>query len=253
MLAMTYRGPYRVRAEQKSTPEMEHPNDAIVRVTRTVICGSDLHLYHGLVPDTRVGTTFGHEFTGIVEEVSSSVKNLKPGDHVLVPFNISCGACFFCQKELYGNCHDTNAESTAVGAIFGYSHTAGVRVLESIERPTLPHVFGTTLPPSGLSGLLREQAYKYGEAKIHRWLLLLLADRINVVEGLVEDLSKGHIPNVFDEMGLKSELKYNKKAFFKRVFTGVVLVSGLIYYLNQKNRQASSSDGSRLGRGPNGL
>ena len=125
MLAMTYRGPYRVRAEQKSTPEIEHPNDAIVRVTRTAICGSELHLYHGLVPDTRVGTTFGHEFTGVVEEVGSSVKNLKPGDHVLVPFNISCGSCFFCQKELYGNCHDTNAESTAVGAIFGYSHTAG--------------------------------------------------------------------------------------------------------------------------------
>lgn len=125
MLAMTYRGPYRVRSERKPTPEIEHPNDAIVRVTRTAICGSDLHLYHGLVPDTRVGMTFGHEFTGIVEEVGSSVKNLKPGDHVLVPFNIACGACFFCQKELYGNCHDTNAESTAVGAIFGYSHTAG--------------------------------------------------------------------------------------------------------------------------------
>jgi threonine dehydrogenase-like Zn-dependent dehydrogenase len=125
MLAMNYRGPYRVRAVHKAEPEIEHPGDAIVRVTRSCICGSDLHLYHGLVPDTRVGMTFGHEFTGIVEEVGPSVRNLKKGDHVLVPFNIFCGSCFFCQKELYGNCHNTNPEATAVGGIFGYSHTAG--------------------------------------------------------------------------------------------------------------------------------
>lgn len=125
MLAMNYRGPYRVRAAHKAEPQIEHPNDAIVRVTRSCICGSDLHLYHGLVPDTRVGTTFGHEFTGIVEEVGPSVRNVKRGDHVLVPFNIFCGSCFFCQKELYGNCHNTNPSATAVGAIYGYSHTAG--------------------------------------------------------------------------------------------------------------------------------
>jgi threonine dehydrogenase-like Zn-dependent dehydrogenase len=71
MLAADYRGPRRVRAEQKPMPSLEHPRDAIVRVTRSCICGSDLHLYHGLVPDTRVGMTFGHEFTGIVEEVGA--------------------------------------------------------------------------------------------------------------------------------------------------------------------------------------
>lgn len=125
MLAMNYRGPYRVRAVHKAEPRIEHPNDAIVRVTRSCICGSDLHLYHGLVPDTRVGMTFGHEFTGIVEEVGSSVQNLKVGDHVLVPFNIFCGSCYFCQKELYSNCHNTNPEATAVGGIYGYSHTTG--------------------------------------------------------------------------------------------------------------------------------
>ena len=125
MLAMNYRGPYRIRVAQKAEPEIEHPNDAIVRVTRSCICGSDLHLYHGLVPDTRVGMTFGHEFTGIVEEVGASVQNLKVGDHVLVPFNIFCGSCYFCQRELYGNCHNTNPEATAVGGIYGYSHTAG--------------------------------------------------------------------------------------------------------------------------------
>jgi threonine dehydrogenase-like Zn-dependent dehydrogenase len=122
---MNYRGPYRVRAVHKAEPEIEHPGDAIVRVTRSCVCGSDLHLYHGLVPDTRVGTTFGHEFTGIVEEVGSSVQNLKKGDHVLVPFNIFCGTCFFCQKELYSNCHNVNPQSTAAGAIYGYSHTTG--------------------------------------------------------------------------------------------------------------------------------
>ena len=90
MRAMTYRGPFRVRVEDKPEPEILHPNDAIVRVTRAAICGSDIHLYHGLVPDTRVGHTFGHEFTGIVEEVGRNVDNLKAGDHVLVPFNISC-------------------------------------------------------------------------------------------------------------------------------------------------------------------
>ncbi len=125
MLAMNYRGPYRIRADRKPHPRIEHPHDAIVRVTRACICGYDLHLYHGLVPDTRVGSTFGHEFTGIVEEVGPEVKNLQRGDAVLVPFNIACGSCFFCRKELFGNCHNTNPEATAVGAIFGYSHTAG--------------------------------------------------------------------------------------------------------------------------------
>jgi threonine dehydrogenase-like Zn-dependent dehydrogenase len=122
---MNYRGPYRVRADHKPDPVIEHPDDAIVRVTRSCICGSDLHLYHGLVPDTRVGHTFGHEFTGIVEEVGPHVKHLKVGDRVLVPFNLFCGSCFFCQRELYGNCHNTNPEATAVGGIYGYSHTAG--------------------------------------------------------------------------------------------------------------------------------
>ncbi len=125
MLAMNYRGPFRVRVDQKPYPEILHPGDAIVRVTRSCICGSDLHLYHGLVPDTRVGSTFGHEFIGVVEEIGSSVEKVKVGDTVLVPFNIACGKCAFCKQELYGNCHESNPEATAVGWIFGYSHTAG--------------------------------------------------------------------------------------------------------------------------------
>ena len=116
MLAMDYRGPYRVRLEEKPMPKIEHPRDAIVRVTRSCICGSDLHLYHGLVPDTRVGMTFGHEFCGIVEQVGGEVENLKAGDHVLVPFNIACGQCHFCKQGLFGNCHESNPQATASAA-----------------------------------------------------------------------------------------------------------------------------------------
>ena len=83
MLAMNYRGPYRVRVDEKPYPRILHPNDAIVRVLRSCICGSDLHLYHGMVPDTRVGMTFGHEFIGVVEETGPSVQKLKTGDIVL--------------------------------------------------------------------------------------------------------------------------------------------------------------------------
>lgn len=125
MLAMTYRGPYRVRVISKPDPRIEHPADAIVRVTRACICGSDLHLYHGLVPDTRVGQTFGHEFVGVIEEVGSEVESLRPGDRVLMPFNIFCGKCYFCKKGLYSNCHNTNPNATAGGGIYGYSHTTG--------------------------------------------------------------------------------------------------------------------------------
>ncbi|THG30039.1 zinc-dependent alcohol dehydrogenase [Naasia lichenicola] len=125
MQAMTYRGPYRVRVEEKAMPRIEHPNDAIVRVTLAAICGSDLHLYHGLMPDTRIGHTFGHEFIGVVEEVGSSVQNLQRGDKVMVPFNIYCGSCFFCARGLYSNCHNVNPNATAVGGIYGYSHTCG--------------------------------------------------------------------------------------------------------------------------------
>src|SRR3954467_215864 len=126
MLAMNFRGPFQIRVDRnRPMPEIKHPNDAIVRVTRSLICGSDLHLYHGMVPDTRVGMTFGHEFTGVVEEVGPGVQKLKVGDHVIVPFNIACGTCAFCNQQLYGNCHESNPAATAVGGIFGYSHTAG--------------------------------------------------------------------------------------------------------------------------------
>jgi len=123
--AMVYRGPYKVRVEDKDVPAIEHPNDAIVRVEMAAICGSDLHLYHGMMPDTRVGMTFGHEFVGVVEEVGPSVRNLARGDRVMVPFNVYCGSCYFCVRGLFSNCHNVNPNATAVGGIYGYSHTCG--------------------------------------------------------------------------------------------------------------------------------
>jgi threonine dehydrogenase-like Zn-dependent dehydrogenase len=149
---MNYRGPFRIRADRnKPMPRIEHPQDAIVRVTRSCICGSDLHLYHGLVPDTRVGMTFGHEFTGVVEEVGPEVTNIKVGDQVLVPFNIACGSCPFCKQELFGNCHESNSEATAVGGIFGYSHTAGGYDGGQAEYVRVPYAnVGPTIIPAGM-------------------------------------------------------------------------------------------------------
>src|SRR3712207_3058683 len=95
--------------------------------------------------------TFGHEFTGVVEEVGPDVQKLKVGDHVLVPFNIACGKCVFCQQELYGNCHESNSQATAVGGIFGYSHTAGGYNGGQSEYVRVPYAdVGPTVIPSGM-------------------------------------------------------------------------------------------------------
>lgn len=149
MKAMNYRGPFRVRIEEKPMPKISHPEDAIVQVTRACICGSDLHLYHGMVPDTRVGSTFGHEFIGIVREVGSGINKLKVGDKVLVPFNIACGRCHFCKQGLFANCHESNAMATAVGGIFGYSHIAGGFDGGQAEFVRVPYAdFGPTVIPA---------------------------------------------------------------------------------------------------------
>lgn len=149
---MTYRGRFRVRVEEKPDPQILHPNDAIVRVTRAAICGSDIHLYHGVMADTRVGHTFGHEFIGIVEEVGPNVDNLRPGDKVLVPFNVCCGTCYFCSRGLYGNCHNTNPSATAAAGIYGYSHTCGGYDGGQAELVRVPYAnFGPEKIPDGIS------------------------------------------------------------------------------------------------------
>lgn len=148
---MNYRGPQRVRVSHKPMPRILHPEDAIVRVTRSCICGSDLHLYNGNVPDTRVGMTFGHEFVGVVEEVGSDIQKLKVGDHVIVPFNIACGKCHYCKQKLFGNCHEANSQATAVGGIFGYSHTAGGYEGGQAEYVRVPYAdVGPTVIPQDM-------------------------------------------------------------------------------------------------------
>jgi threonine dehydrogenase-like Zn-dependent dehydrogenase len=125
MRALSYEGPGKVKVVDKPDPRLEHEGDVILKVTRSAICGSDLHLFHGFVPDTRVGCTFGHEFAGEVVETGRGVRTLKKGDRVVVPFNISCGACFFCSKGLFGMCEESNPSSDLAGGVFGYSHTTG--------------------------------------------------------------------------------------------------------------------------------
>ncbi len=125
MRALSYLGPNRVKVVKKPDPKIEHGNDVVLRVTRTAICGSDLHLLHGMVPDTRVGCTFGHEFAGVVEETGASVRTLQKGDRIVVPFNISCGTCFYCSRGLSANCERSNPNSDLAAGVFGYSHTTG--------------------------------------------------------------------------------------------------------------------------------
>jgi threonine dehydrogenase-like Zn-dependent dehydrogenase len=125
MRALTYQGPYRVQVENKPDPMIEHPQDVILKVTRAAICGSDLHLLHGLIADTRVGCTFGHEFVGVVEDMGREVKNLRKGDRIAVPFNISCGTCFYCDRGLTALCENSNPSSDLAAGVFGYSHTTG--------------------------------------------------------------------------------------------------------------------------------
>lgn len=125
MRALSYLGPDRVEVGRKKDPRIEHPDDVVLRVTRAAICGSDLHLLHGLVPDTRTGCTFGHEFTGVVEETGGEVRSLKKGDRVVVPFNIACGNCYYCSRGLSANCENSNPNSDVAAGVYGYSHTTG--------------------------------------------------------------------------------------------------------------------------------
>ncbi len=125
MRALTYEGPHRVAVRNKPEPRIEHPQDAIVRVTAAAICGSDLHLLHGLVPDTRVGTTFGHEFVGTIEEVGPQVSGVARGDRVMLPFQIFCGGCYYCQRGLTSCCESTNPASDLACGVYGYGHLTG--------------------------------------------------------------------------------------------------------------------------------
>src|SRR5688500_2792158 len=110
-----------------------------------------------------------------------------------------------------------------------------VEILMSIERPRKSAVFGTSTPPSGLSGMIRRFAFKYSESSYGHWLPLILADRINTVEGIIQDLSRGHIPNIFAERGGKAALKHNREAVVKNVIVGVAITAVVVgLFINKK-------------------
>lgn len=126
MKAVVWHGKEDVRVDDVTEPKIEEPTDAIVRVTSTAICGSDLHLYSKLGPFMKEGDIVGHEPMGIVEEVGAGVSNLQVGDRVVVPFNISCGSCWLCGQGLFSQCDTTQNKSTRKGAsLFGYTHLYG--------------------------------------------------------------------------------------------------------------------------------
>ncbi|MXV16630.1 hypothetical protein [Hufsiella ginkgonis] len=113
---------------------------------------------------------------------------------------------------------------------------ADVELLMSTERPALTAVFGTSTPPSGLSGMIRRYAFKHSEDRYRHWIPLILADRINVYEGVLGDLAHGHIPNIFAERGLKSSWKYNKKGVIKKTVVAVLVTAAIISFFRRKKR-----------------
>jgi threonine dehydrogenase-like Zn-dependent dehydrogenase len=131
--ALCWQGKNRVEVENVNDPVILNPRDAIVRITRTAICGSDLHLYDGYIPKMEPGDVLGHEFMGEVVEVGREVKKLKKGDRVVVPFTIACGQCYYCKHELWSACDNTNPNAWmmeklygyAGSGLFGYSHMMG--------------------------------------------------------------------------------------------------------------------------------
>lgn len=134
MKALTYHGPHHVSVDNMPDPGIEEPDDIILRVTATAICGSDLHLYRGKIPGIHHGDIFGHEFMGEVVETGSQVTAVSKGDRVVVPFVIACGECFFCQLHQYAACESTNSGKGAAlngknitppAALFGYSDLYG--------------------------------------------------------------------------------------------------------------------------------
>jgi threonine dehydrogenase-like Zn-dependent dehydrogenase len=151
MRAITWHGKRDVRVDDVPDPRIEQPTDAIIRVTSTAICGSDLHLYEVLGPFMQEGDILGHEPMGVVEEVGSEVGRLAPGDRVVIPFNISCGRCFMCERQLYAQCETTQNRDHGTGAsLFGYTELYGAVPGGQAEYLRVPHAdFGPIEVPEG--------------------------------------------------------------------------------------------------------
>ncbi|MBK9710940.1 MAG: glutathione-dependent formaldehyde dehydrogenase [Kouleothrix sp.] len=160
MKALCWHGKYDVRVEQVPDPEILNPRDAIVKITSTAICGSDLHLYDGYIPTMMAGDILGHEFMGEIVEVGREVTNRKVGDRVVVPFTISCGRCFFCQNQMWSLCDNSNPNAwmlektygSSPSGLFGYSHMMGGYAGGQAEYARVPFAdVGPIKVPDGLT------------------------------------------------------------------------------------------------------
>ena len=160
MKALCWYGKNDVRVQEVPDPKILNPRDAIVKITSTAICGSDLHLLDGYIPTMREGDILGHEFMGEVVEVGPGVRNLRPGDRVVVPFTIACGNCFFCRQELWSLCDNSNPNAWMVesligytpSGLFGYSHLFGGYAGGQAQYARVPFAdVGPMVVPDGLS------------------------------------------------------------------------------------------------------
>jgi threonine dehydrogenase-like Zn-dependent dehydrogenase len=160
MKAVCWEGKGKVQVDRVPDPVILNPHDAIVRVTATAICGSDLHLFDGFIPTMQKGDVLGHEFMGEVVEVGPEVRKLKKGDRVVVPFDIACGNCFFCRKEQWSLCDNSNPNAAlleklyeyAGGGLFGYSHLYGGYSGGQAEYVRVPFAdVGPLVIPEGLT------------------------------------------------------------------------------------------------------
>jgi threonine dehydrogenase-like Zn-dependent dehydrogenase len=153
MRALTWQGRRDVQVTDVPDPRIEHPTDAIIKVTSTAICGSDLHLYEVLGPYLEPGDVLGHETMGVVEEVGTDVHNIAPGDRVVIPFNIACGRCWMCERQLYAQCETTQNRDTGKGAaLFGYTSLYGSVPGGQAEYLRVPQAqFGPIKVPDGFA------------------------------------------------------------------------------------------------------
>ena len=143
MKAVTYQGIKNVQVTSVKEPSIKNHDDIIVKVTTTAICGSDLHLLHALIPNMPTDYVIGHEPMGIVEETGPEVTNLKKGDRVIIPFNVSCGHCWYCTDDLTRQCDNSNPHGE-MGGFFGYSETTGGYAGGQAEYMRVP--FGNFTP-----------------------------------------------------------------------------------------------------------
>ena len=134
MRALCWHGTGDVRVDTVADPKIVNPRDAIVKITCTAICGSDLHLFDGFMPTMEKGDVLGHEPMGEIVELGRDVKNLEVGDRVVVPFTISCGECFFCRKQLFSLCDTSNPNAEVARKAMGHSPAGLARLLAHARR-----------------------------------------------------------------------------------------------------------------------